>query len=108
MKNNNKVLDSETQNFNTKKSFKYLAKSEYINQKKHVKENTVGVEIKILFIFIIIYYHHRVMITIQSRCNVRSALIYWSQLSNMRFLMSRDHGFNNATEVNYSVSFISF
>lgn len=88
MKNNCKVLDFITQNFNTKKSFKYLAKSEDVN-KKNVKENTVGVEIKISFICITIYYHHRVLITIHTRYNVRSALIYWSQLSNRKYLMSR-------------------
>lgn len=88
MKNNCKVLDSKTQNFNTKKSFKYLAKSENVNR-KNVKENTVGVEITISFIFITIYYHHRVLITIHTRYNVRSALIYWSQLSRGRYLMSR-------------------
>lgn len=44
MKNNSKVLDSKTQNLNTKKSCMYLTKSEDVN-KKNVKENTVGVEI---------------------------------------------------------------
>lgn len=53
MKNNSKVLGSKTQNFNIKKYIKYLAKSEDVT--KNVKENTIGVEIKISFIFIIIY-----------------------------------------------------
>lgn len=82
-----------------------MAKSEDVN-KKNVKENTVGVEIK--SIFILIYYHHRIFITIQTRYNVRSALIYWSQLSKGRYLMSLEDGFNNATEVDYSVAYISF
>lgn len=95
MKNNSKVLDSK---FQHKKSFKYLAKSEYVN-KKNVKKYGRG-EIKISFIFFLIYY--------QTRYNVRSALIYWSKLSKGRYLMSRKDGFNNATEVDYSVAFISF
>lgn len=53
MKNNSKVLGSKTQNFNIKKSFKYLAKSEDVI--KNVKENTIGFEIKISFIFKFIY-----------------------------------------------------
>lgn len=103
MKNNCKVLDSKTQNFSTKKSFKYLAKSEDVN-KKNVKENTVGVEIKISFIFITIYYHHRVLITIHTRNKISIDLLV-TTIKRKIFNVSED-GYNNATEVHYSVSFI--